>query len=338
MPLRSAVVAIALAVSTGAQAAESLLQALVPHPLGVVITVGRWLINSGERVYEVEVEGMGDTLDQARENGHRLAVQQAVGSLNLRQTERQGDQIVQDRQIIYSSGFVQDWRETRSYRNSRGQWVMVMTVRVRHSSIADGLVGQTQPGSTALDGTQQSRVIQSRDREQQDAARLLEAVLEKWPLQALQIEHQPARTSVTPDGHVKITIPEITILWDPAHRKSLYETLDRISLKTRGEFWSMWAENKYWLPTQWAIRTQQHHELLDQAFRRPVELRVRFMQGSTLISQRCGETNVYLYGGGSRRLPLESLTIKNLVIYMDRAQLGQINGVVLDLVAPNMCR
>ena len=76
MSIRSAVFAIALAATTCAQAADSLLQALVPHPLGVIITIGRWLTNSGERVYEVEVEGRGDTLDLARDNGHRLAVQQ----------------------------------------------------------------------------------------------------------------------------------------------------------------------------------------------------------------------------------------------------------------------
>lgn len=305
--------------------------------------MGRWLFNSGEQVYEVEVEGVGDSPEQARENGFRLAVQHAVGSLNLRQTERDGDRITQDRQIIYSSGFIRDWRETRSYRNSGGQWAVVMTVWVRHSSIADGLIGKTQVNSASIDGARQANIVQSRDREQQDAARLLAAVLEPWPLQALQIEHEPLRTVMTVDSRVQIVIPNMTIHWDLAHQKSLRETLDRISLRSRGEFWSWWSDRDLW-STRWAIRTEQQDQMLYQAFSRHVDLRVKLMQGNRVIAQQCiASPRFYTERqdtrhGGANLLPPGSQTIKNLGFYVERETLAQVNGIVFDLVHPNMCR
>lgn len=354
MSIRSAVFAIALAVTTCAQAADPLLQALTPNPLGMIITVGRWLMNSSERVYEVEVEGRGDTLDLARDNGHRLAVQQAVGSLNLRQTQRDGDRITQDRQIIYSSGFIQDWRETRSYRNSSGQWCLVMTVRVRHSSIADGLVDPPRGDPASFDGARVSRLIDSQDRERTDSTRLLSAVLEKFP-GAMQITHAAPETRMGTDGTVRLVVRDIQLVLNPDWVKSLWETLDRVATMTtnphnlnakagyaggwvtRVEGFS-WSGHKYWY-----MRHKQQQDLLLSTFNpRPrFWLQIRLLSDRQVLYERCVEEIRFHYHDEYsflKALPRLRTPVDPVVVRLDRSYLAQINGVVFDLVPQNLCR
>jgi len=352
--IRSAVFAIALAATPCAQAADSLLQALTQHPLGVIITIGRWLTNSGERVYEVEVEGRGDTLDLARDNGHRLAVQQAVGSLNLRQTQRDGDRVTQDRQIIYSSGFIQDWRETRSYRNSAGQWCLVMTVRVRHSSIADGLVDPPRGDPASFDGARVSRLVDSRDRERTDGTRLLSAVLEKFP-GAVQITHAAPETRMGTDGLVRLVIRDIQLVLNPHWVKSLGETLDRVATVTANPWslndsagyaggwvtrvgWSSWSGQKYWY-----VRHQQQQDLLLGTFNPwpRLWLRIRLLTDRRPLHEQCVQEVSFHYHDQFhfvKALPQLRTPVDPVALRLDRSELERVNGVVFDLVPQNLCR
>jgi len=76
-------------------------------PLGTGISVARWIYETAsEKVLYVEVIGEGATVEQARQQGFRLAVEHAVGTVVSSETEVRNDRQVRDEIITYASGYV----------------------------------------------------------------------------------------------------------------------------------------------------------------------------------------------------------------------------------------
>ena len=101
--MRRLLMAVLCAVSVTAQAqiSPAVTAALVPSPLGIVLTVGQWLLQDRRQVYYIQVQAPGDTFDQARQNAFRLAVEQAVGTLILSETESRNARLHRDEIITY---------------------------------------------------------------------------------------------------------------------------------------------------------------------------------------------------------------------------------------------
>lgn len=124
--------ALLLFVTTTASAQDARL--LMPSPVGVALTVGMWAFDSDkERVYRVDVVGVGATEKQAREEGFRVAIEHAVGELVLSETTNT------DRKYVnYSSGFVKSYK-IHSKETIDGYVRVTMTVNVSSSKIANRL-------------------------------------------------------------------------------------------------------------------------------------------------------------------------------------------------------
>ncbi len=89
-----------------AQLTPVLTASLTPSPLGIALTVGKWIYDAAtkQQVYYVEVAGEGPDPTQARDNGFRLATELALGSLISSETEVRNGRIQRDEIISYSSG------------------------------------------------------------------------------------------------------------------------------------------------------------------------------------------------------------------------------------------
>lgn len=276
-------VAVILGLSGCANTGSNLVDLVTPTPVSVVLTVGRWILSNQGEVYEVVVEGQGSTQDQARETGWRRAVQEAVGSLNLTQIQRDGDQITQNRQIIYSSGFVHKWQDTVIQPTGQG-WIVRQKVWVKKSSIADGLVGsgnvdykQKIPHSLYARTT-------SRNQERQSGQELLEAVLEKWPLDGMVLKlKEPIKYHYDSNRQVSLVITNFSLGMTDTFRKSLEEVLERIQTKARDRYakivTGIWGD--------YDLADKAQVDAIQRAFGRDIAMRVQIRQGLLVVNEAC---------------------------------------------------
>lgn len=158
MTIRQAIIAVACStvlVSTVAQAQVGpIVPLLIPSPVGVVLSVGSWIYDAAtkERVYYIEVQGDGVNADEARKNGFRIAVEQAVGSIMASESVTQNSRLARDEIIMYSSGFVEKYEIIRQEAGGLGVKTS-MRVWVRRNPIANRLLNESKTAGR-VEGTQ----------------------------------------------------------------------------------------------------------------------------------------------------------------------------------------
>lgn len=165
-------------------AAADLASFFVPSPLTILLTMGKWMKKDQVEVFYVQVQAHGKDEADARDQAFRLAVNQAVGSLLLSQTEvRDGD--VRRHEIInYSSGYIQDFKILdRGYDS--GVTIRV-DVWVSRSSIADRLLSESRSAGS-IEGGRITEQIRSFQRERQGADSVVDAVLADYPKRAYEV-------------------------------------------------------------------------------------------------------------------------------------------------------
>jgi hypothetical protein len=157
---------------------------LMPSPLGVVVMIGQWLLTPDKkRVYYIQVAGDGATPEQARNNGFRLAVEQAVGTLILSETEVRNQRMIRDEIITYASGFVDRFNITSTQPYGNGYRV-TMEVWVGQSAIAQRLMHESVSGNR-IDGTRLATQVETLGQENNSKVRVVSAVLERFSISCI---------------------------------------------------------------------------------------------------------------------------------------------------------
>lgn len=223
--------ACALMLSTAqAQIAPITTQMLMPSPLGVVLMVGKWIYDASSRqeVYYIEVAGDGDNTQQARMNGFRLAVEQAIGTLISSETETQNGRIVRDEIISYAAGFVDRFEIINEQVTSTGVRVS-MRVWVKKSALSDRLLNRTE-ASGQVDGARASVQLQTLNQERATGDALLQQVLNDFPRRAFDIEMRP--TDVVRQNRSAIMEVNFRLTWNRDYLRSLWTALDATGQRT----------------------------------------------------------------------------------------------------------
>ena len=223
--------ACALMLSTAqAQIAPITTQMLMPSPLGVVLMVGKWIYDASSRqeVYYIEVAGDGENTQQARMNGFRLAVEQAIGTLISSETETQNGRIVRDEIISYAAGFVDRFEIINEQATSTGVRVS-MRVWVKKSALSDRLLNRTE-ASGQVDGARASVQLQTLNQERATGDALLQQVLNDFPRRAFDIEMRP--TDVVRQNRSAIMEVNFRLTWNRDYLRSLWTALDATGQRT----------------------------------------------------------------------------------------------------------
>lgn len=233
--MRRLLTALICAVSLTAHAQMAVTpQMLIPSPLGVVIMVGQWIMQDKKRVYYIRVAGTGETTEQARTNGFRLAVEQAVGTLILSETVTRNQRIVRDEIITYASGFV-DRFEVITTETRGNQIQITMDVWVGESRIANRLLNQSSADGS-IDGSRLSAQVETLRHERASGDRVIETVLRDFPRRAFDVEMQTNRVSFDQNRTVVIDVP-YTFKWNRTYYDSLREAFKYTSTDTAGCWW-----------------------------------------------------------------------------------------------------
>lgn len=200
---------------------------LIPSPLGMVLQIGKWVLQNNEQVYQVTVRGIGADAAQAREQAFRLAVQEAVGSLMLSRTEVASGQVRRHEILNYSSGYVDRFEILKQDRDERGIVSVDMRVWVRRSTLADGLFGSSDvPNDIDRDRIQAN--VKTLRQERQTSEQLLRAVFEQWPRGSFRVTVKSTQWEIDSWGQTNLLV-DLQIDWNEAWLRSVGEVITKTS-------------------------------------------------------------------------------------------------------------
>ena len=206
---------------------------LVPSPLSVVLTVGSWVMKDRVEVFQVRVQALGLDETDAREQLFRLAVNQAVGSLLLSQTELRDGEVIRRDIVNYSAGHIHDF--VILDREHRADGVLIKAdVWVRKSQIADRLLNESRAAGE-IEGARIAAQIESFQTERQGADQVLKTVLADYPQKAFDIT--VSNTRVTAHNRETYLEVPISIRWNQKFIASLTEAVRTVNPNPQCDSW-----------------------------------------------------------------------------------------------------
>ena len=189
--MRRCLIAASLAFTVGvthAQIKTSPLDFLIPGPMSLIVTAGKWLLDNKtrQRFYVITVTCQDATEERARAGCFKLAVEQTVGSLMLTETHVRDNVRLRQDIIEYSSGYIDRYRIIDKQEDD-GVVRLTMEVTVAESRIADRVLNSTKD-SAVIDGDRLATITDSFLNQQQQGVRLLGTVAKDFSAQAFDIK------------------------------------------------------------------------------------------------------------------------------------------------------
>ena len=203
---------------------------LLQVPVSTILTAGQWLFSGGEKVYYIEVVGVGKTAEESKLNGFRLAVEQAVGSIIASETEVVNNRIARDEVISYASGYVSKFIIVDQVSAEAG-YKTQMKIWIKRSIIANRLLHESRVAGD-LDGTKASVNLASIQYERQQGDRLVGVVLNDFYRRGMNIELKPSQVRFDNNRNGVLIIP-FRLSWNKDYLNSLTEAYKATAQDTR---------------------------------------------------------------------------------------------------------
>lgn len=196
-----------------------------------ITTVGSALSEGPEKIDKVLASGMGTTIDNARKNALRAAVERVVGTYLLSDTIVQNSELINDQILTYSGGYIKESREIWAKRDG-DLFVVQIEAVVASSRIRRKLV-DLNIAIRKVDGGSLFAEAATKIDEKKDGAALLAKVTAKFPQAAYLFDiGKPVIEKL--DEHANkanVKVP-VVITWD---KKFLDEYMDTIKTIAKAE-------------------------------------------------------------------------------------------------------
>jgi len=157
--------------------------------ISIAGTLSAWAVEGPFRV-----QGEGETLQQARQNAFRTAIERAYGSAIVSDRQSVNGDLVKDDILNYASGYVADYRLIDTQQKGSGT-VVVMDIWVNDSKIADRILGAVR-SPTAIDGEKQISRLNSLLEAKQRGDRLIKQAMSDFPGKAFNISNDEIEIQV----------------------------------------------------------------------------------------------------------------------------------------------
>lgn len=215
--MRKLLLALACVFAVSAQA-QVPVNLLIPSPIGIVITVGSWILQGNKKLYYIEVEGRGATQQEARENGFRLAVEQAIGTVIASETEVRQGRITRDEIISYAAGHVDHFEITSTTGNT-----VRMRVWVARSVMSERLLVKSETDTT-IPGERASVAVGTINYANAQGDRLTGTVLRDWPHKSFDVRLEPSTVTQDAYRNAMLTVPVVLQL-NTTYADSVFESM-----------------------------------------------------------------------------------------------------------------
>jgi hypothetical protein len=160
--------------------------------------------SDADEVVSVRATGTGASPKEAFDDALRDALRQVVGAFLRADTKVENDQLVEDRILTHSQGFIESAERVGDPELVDGVYRQEAKVRVRRGKVFDAL-GEQGKAEAAVDGTTLYARIKTLKEQRATAQEIYDAVFEGWPANVLECEvSQAPRAMEAPPKHVQV--------------------------------------------------------------------------------------------------------------------------------------
>ena len=233
----------------------------------------------------VQVEGHGNSIDQAKQNGFRNAIEQVVGQVIISDQEVRGGQLTKDWIGGYSAGYV-DYFEILETRQEGNVTVVKMNVAVASSKIAQRMMSSGNK-SLIINGERLQAQIDTQLEQRDRGDQLIAEVLTSYPYNAYVVNSGITEIGLNARRDVYVDVP-YEIHWSRFWLEALNETLGVIALDSKGcNSWFVKQDNKIRLSAGSGLLGR----LRDTPCGQEADMRVSYKQSGSWF----GETRSYYF-------------------------------------------
>ena len=176
----------------------------------------------------IRVSGEGSTVEQAKENAFRNAVQQRAGAIVLSERQSSNDKLSKDNISLFSAGYVDDFKIV-DINQSNSSIKITMDVLVSESKLLNQVLssGQTKQG---INGERAIAAVNTFVDSKVKGDRMLDVVLGTYPKNAYIVEQKPFTVSVDIYRNAVISVP-YSLKWNYDYITAMNEAMTMIEDK-----------------------------------------------------------------------------------------------------------
>lgn len=192
----------------------------------IIAMVSLWLCNTAHTSEPVVVVGVGSNFTEARHDAFRQAIEYKVKTLVFSQRHHKNNQTILDEIIVYSSGYVDNYK-IRQNRRFSNRVELTVEVLVSDSKIANRLRSPSS-NTLILDGERHAAQRDTFLEQREKGDRVLRSVLSDFPVNAFHLNTQRPVFSLDQAGNSMITI-NYQMVWKYNFLRALHEAIDLLN-------------------------------------------------------------------------------------------------------------
>jgi hypothetical protein len=191
-----------------------------------IMSIGKWVKSrdANFKEYYIQVETQAPSLEIAKNEAFKFAVQQALGTLVFYENEIRDRDLVRNDLILYSAGYVNNFNIVKK-KEVEGGVIILMDVWVSESKISQRLLNLSI-NNYSIEGEKISTQLSTYNSDREDANKIVEKILYDFPYKAFDISiFNNSRHLI--GNNMKVIIP-LKIKWN----KDFISALEEILIKS----------------------------------------------------------------------------------------------------------
>lgn len=193
-----------------------------------------------EQLVTVAAKGLGTTVEAARKDASRAAIEQAVGQFVDAETIAENDNIVKDRILTYSAAIIESLEVVGDPgKNDDGLFVVNVLAKIKKTKLQEKLKAENIP--VKVDGTSLAAKLGSIQDEKESTLAILKEAVKGWPVDQLRCEFEKTedgkpKFEFGSDGEVfiNVTVSHDRVAYS-AFAKNLMDKLDALGFEYKEE-------------------------------------------------------------------------------------------------------
>lgn len=159
----------------------------------------------------IRVVGTGSTLEEAKHNGFRKAIEFKIGTMVLSERETNNLTLTKDQLLVYSAGYIDDYKVIDTVV-VEGRLNVILDVYVSTSKLSDRTIS-VQGTQSGFDGTRHDVQYNTYLNERLSGDKILKTILKDYPQRAYKLVQQPYTIRLDTLRNIYITVP-YDLTWD----------------------------------------------------------------------------------------------------------------------------
>jgi hypothetical protein len=238
----------------------------------------------------IRATGIGLTVEEAKENAFRQAIENRVGVLVLAEREIQSYRVLRNEILSYSAGYVDDYTIVSQEQVGK-KWAVTADVWVSSSKLTSRIIS-SDAANGKIDGKRVSDSLNSFVKQKKKEDMLVSKILAGFPENALIVKLKDTELKFDEDRNAKVKI-NFETSWNQGYLDSLQEVLTLINAENQKAIGSVIVTQKSTKAVsiqskRFEISDKRVFEKFSARFAdRQVVVRMKLKNGSKVIHEDC---------------------------------------------------